>query len=279
MAVSTANPSAERPAPSTLFYAYEHGTGSALWGTDPNADPRLDAESIEWAVQRAGSPFSRTRDMADFGYPTGPTPVTDAPLVDAPPPDVQVVLDSIEGPVRTVTLSVRSRIGAELLRFQRDAPGRTRILSLNGATIVEPDSLEWIEHYGQPDSLGVLLELRMPATEPIQLHVVEQLMRPRELLGTAPFERPADLIPDVNAMSDRAVFSYSVAAYADPRHAFMPTAAEPRAPTAVPAPSPSIVADSALVPPGPTAAPPDSAGAPAVPPAAPPGTTPPAAPR
>jgi hypothetical protein len=41
------------------------------------------------------------------------------------------------------------------------------------------------------------------------------------------FERPVDLAPDVNAMSDRAVFAYSVAAYADPRHAFMPGAAAP----------------------------------------------------
>ena len=32
--------------------------------------------------------------------------------------------DTIEGTIRDVTLSVRSRIGAEMMRFQRDAPGR-----------------------------------------------------------------------------------------------------------------------------------------------------------
>jgi len=225
-AVSSSGPSDDRPAPSTLVYAYEHGTGSALWATDPKADPGLDSEAIAWAEARAGSPFSRTRDMSVFGYPAGPTPVTDAPLLDAPRPDVRILSDSIEGTVRQVTLSVRSRIGAELLRFQRDPPGRTRILSLNGIPIEQPDSLRWIEHYGEPDSAGVVLSLRMPATEPIGIHVIEHVVPAYDLLGTDPFQRPADLMPDVNAMSDRAVFSFSVGAYADPRHAFMPDADE-----------------------------------------------------
>jgi hypothetical protein len=224
VAVASAGPSAERPAPSTLVYAYEHGSGGALWATDPKADPVLDAEAVAWAEERAGGPFARTRDMADFGYPPGPMPVTDAPLIDAPRPDVQILSDSIEGAVRQVTLSVRSRVGAELLRFQRDPPGRTRILSVDGNAIEEPDSLRWLEHYGEPDSAGVVLRLRMPATEPIGIHVIEHVVPAYDLLGPDPFQRPADLMPDVNAMSDRAVFSYSIGAYADPRHAFMPDA-------------------------------------------------------
>lgn len=259
MAVLSARPSAERPAPSTLVYAYQHGTGSALWATDPAADPVLDAEAIEWAAERAGSSFSRTRDMSDFGYPAGPTPVTDARLVSAPPPEVLVLSDSIEGLVRNVVLSVRSNLGAELLRFHLEPPGQTRLRSINGVAIEEPASLEWAEHVGQPDSAGVVLELRMAATDPIGLYVIEHLMRPRELLGPAPFERPEDLAPDVNAMSDRAVFSYSVAAYADPRHAFMPGAtAQPRDSVAAPPDPAAAPPDSVALPPGSVAAPPDS---------------------
>ncbi|MGD8728315.1 MAG: M20/M25/M40 family metallo-hydrolase, partial [Gemmatimonadota bacterium] len=215
-------PSAEHPSPSTLVYAYEHGGGSALWATDPNADSTLDAEAIDWAEQHAGASFSRTRDMSDFGYPPGPTPVADARLVNAPPPEVEILSDSIDGTVRSVSMAVRSNIGAEMLRFQMDPAGRTRLLSINGMAIDQPDSLQWVEHYGVPEDPGVLLQLRMPAAEPIGLYVIEHDLRPTELLGPGPFERPADLMPDVNAMSDRAVFRYSVAAYADPRHAFMP---------------------------------------------------------
>jgi hypothetical protein len=231
LAVRTSGSDAARPAPSTLIYAYEHGTGQPLWATDPNADPVLDADALDWAAERAGAPFTQTRDLSDFGYPAGMAPVTGAPLVDAPPPEVRVLTDSVDGTVRSVTLSVRSQLGAELLRFQRGPEGRTRIMSVNGGAIEDPSTLEWVEHYGEPDSLGVVLELRMPATEPIELHVIEHLLRPRELIGAIPFERPAELAPDVNAMSDRAVFRYSVAAYADPRHAFMPDGTTPDGPT------------------------------------------------
>jgi hypothetical protein len=224
IAASVSSPRGESPAPSTLAYAYEHGTGTALWLTDPGADPVLDADAIEWAADRAGATFSRTRDMTDFGYPPGPTPVADARLVNAPPPSVVVESDSIDGAVRNVTLTVRSNLGAEILRFQFDPARATRLLSINGVAIEQPELLEWAEHYGVPGRDGVRLTLRMPATEPIGLDVIEHLLRPRALLGPAPFERPAELMPDVSAMSDRATLRYSVAAYADPRHAFMPGA-------------------------------------------------------
>jgi len=252
MAVLSARPSAERPAPSTLVYAYEHGTGSALWATDPSADPVLDADAIEWAANRAGSAFSRERDMSDFGYPAGPAPVTDARLVAAPPPEVLVLSDSIDGSVRNVSLSVRSNLGAELLRFHIDPPGRTRLLSINGVAIEESELLQWAEHWGEPDSAGVVLELRMSATDPIGLYVVEHLLRPWELLGQAPFERPEDLAPDVNAMSDRAAFRYSVAAYVDPRHAFMPGAAVRERPSPESSAEPTDSVDVPATPSGPT---------------------------
>ena len=183
--------------------------------------------------------------MSDFGYPAGPMPVTDARLVSAPPPQVTVLTDSIDGPVRRVALSVRSNLGAEWIRFRLDPPGRTRLLSINGMSVEEPNLLEWAEHIGQPDSAGIVLELRMAATDPIGLYIVEHLLRPSELLGPAPFERPDDLAPDVSTMSDRAVFSYSVAAYADPRHAYMPGAGvSARQPVAQPSETPEASSDA-----------------------------------
>jgi hypothetical protein len=232
--------------------------------TDPRADEVLDAEAIAWAADRAGASFSRTRDMTDFGYPVGAMPVADVRLIDAPPPDVQILSDSVLGRVREVTLTVRSRLRAEMLRFQLDPARGTRILSMNGMEIEVPDSLRWVEHYGVPDSAGVVLELRMPADEPIGMHVVEHHLRPRELVGPAPFERPDDLMPDVSAMSDRAVFRYSVAAYADPRHAFMPGAPGAATPVRAAPPSESEAAepDSTTAPVDTTAAPNDSTTAP-----------------
>jgi hypothetical protein len=93
------------------------------------------------------------------------------------------------------------------------------------------------DHWGVPED-AVTLELAMPAADPIGLTVIEHLLRPKELLGAEPFERPANLAPDITRRSDRAVFRFSVAAFADPRHAFMrPTGASPEV-------APSAAADS-----------------------------------
>ena len=52
--MSTASPSADRPAPSTLVYALDRETGSAYWGTDPTRDE--SDPGVAWAVEVAG-PF------------------------------------------------------------------------------------------------------------------------------------------------------------------------------------------------------------------------------
>ncbi len=269
MGTLAARPNAERPAPSTLIYVYERGTGSAMWATDANADSSTDAEAVAWATERAGSPFTRTVDLSRYGYPQEHAPATTAPVVNAAPPYVAVLEDSIQGPVRRVALGVRSEIGAEVLGFQIEPNSRTRLLSIDGLALASPDSLRWVEHWGVPDSL-VVVDLEMPADDPIGLRVVEQLLRPGELVGPQAFARPPDLAPDVNAMSDRALLGYSVSAFADPRHAFVPTqgAVLPDSADAVeadsvgvgrPASSPDSRTDSGSAPAAPT--PPDTAGA------------------
>jgi hypothetical protein len=221
--VASAGAGPESPAPSTLVYAYEHGTGAAYWATDPNADPLLDAEAIAWAEERAGAPFGATEDLMRFGLPWEQAPVAAAPIIAAAPPEVVVLRDTVEANVRRVTLAARSRVGAERLTFTRDSGGRTRFLAVAGTRIDQPGSVEWVDHWGIPDSM-VVVELDMPASEPIGVHVLEDHLRPRELLGADAFSRPAHLAPDVEARSDRAVFRYSISAFADPRHAFMPAA-------------------------------------------------------
>jgi hypothetical protein len=141
-------------------------------------------------------------------------------VVSAAPPSVVLVSDTVAEGERRVTLRVRSRIGAEMLRFEYDPQRSTRLLSINGTPLEEPASLVWADHWGEPDG-DVILELTMPPTEPIGLQIIEHLLRPAELLGAEPFARPADMAPDIVWMSDRAMFRYSVAAFADPRHAIL----------------------------------------------------------
>ena len=216
---ATAGSSPDRPAPSSLVYAYEHGSGAALWATSVQADD-ADAEATAWAVSRAGSTFDDTRDLSPFGYRAGNAAVTEAPVTTALPPDVVFASDTLEGSVRKARIEVRSRIGSEMIGFHPDEGGRTRIRSVNGISIEEPEAIAWIEHWGVPED-AVVLEVEGPAQDPIELTVVEHLLRPEEILGEEAFTRPADLAPDEPAMSDRAMFRFSIASFADPRHGVM----------------------------------------------------------
>jgi hypothetical protein len=233
----TSRPNANRPAPTTLVYAYEHGTGNALWATAASDE----SEGRAWAVRQAQGAFADSLDLSDFGYRPGLTPITSAPVISATPPSVVVVSDTIADGARRVTLRVRSRIGAEMLAFEYDDPGNTRLISINGETIQDPVGLVWADHWGEPDG-DVVLELTMPPTEPIGLQIIEHLLRPAELLGPEPFERSEEFAPDVTWMSDRAMFRYSVAAFADPRHAILlPGGTSPE-------PAPGIPLDTVPVP-------------------------------
>lgn len=213
-------PSADRPAPSTLVYAYEHGTGDAVWATDPEAG--ADSPGAAWARERVGSSFDESRSLSDFRYGSEPVPVTSARVVRTEPPLVDVVGDTLFGGARRVTINVRSRIGAEMVGFQLE--GETRLTAINGQRISNVEELRWIDHWGVPEGDGVVLELTMPADSPIDVHVVEHLLRPEELLGRDAFRRPPGLAPNVERLSDRAIFRYSVAAFADPQHATEPPA-------------------------------------------------------
>lgn len=217
LGVLSARPTVERPAPSTLVYAYEHGSGAAWWTSDPIEDD-LDDEAGAWAVASAGSSLGELVSLEAFGIGGRDVPATDALVVDAPRPAVLVTRDDMEGRTRVVDLRVRSRVGAEMIQFRRNASSSTLLTSINGIEIESPADLVNLEHWGEPEGF-ITLELEMGADDPIDLHIVEHLLRPWELLGDEPFERPAELALNVNRLSDRALLRYSIADFADPRHA------------------------------------------------------------
>jgi hypothetical protein len=259
LGIFMSTPSAERPAPSTLVYAYEHGTGAALWATDPDADS-LDGDARAWAVERAGGTFDGIRDLQAFGYLSGPVPTKSAPVVSAPPPEVTLVRDTVDESGRRVTLEVRSRIGAELMAFARDDRVDLELLAIDGASLEAPQRLERVDYWGEPDS-AVVLELEMPADAPIGLHVIEHLLRPEELLGVDAFARPPGLAPDITRMSDRAMFRYSVGAFVDPRHALVLPGTEPEGSAAPSSQQTSPDTASSGAPPDSSMAQPDSGSA------------------
>jgi hypothetical protein len=111
--------------------------------------------------------------------------------------------------MRHLTLGLRSAIGAEVVSFQITPLGGTRVVAVNGHALSSSVDMDWVEHWGVPDSL-VTVDVTTRAGAPIGLHVVEQLLRPEEVVVADVFRRPPQLAPDVRAQSDRAVFRSSV---------------------------------------------------------------------
>jgi hypothetical protein len=197
--IQRAGPTAGLPAPSTLAWAFDHGSGEALWVTRPDAS--TDAES--WAATGAGAPFTESRPMDGFGY-RDTARVGSAPPPEVSPLEAWVVADSMAGGMRRVRLALRSAIGAELIQLRFPESGGTRLLALNGRALPTQERPTLVEHWGDPNP-AVLVDLTLQQGAAIEMDVVEHLLRPGELVGAQHFQRPPGLAPNTVWMSDRAM--------------------------------------------------------------------------
>ena len=222
--ISTATPSAERPAPSTLVYLMDRETGSAWWGTHPARDDSDPGRA--WAVAAVGPVDVAAAPEAVARFTPGwlRYAVAAAEPLAVPPPTVEVVpnVSDVSGMLR---LSVTSEIGAEMLLFRlRDVqplPGtpeggsETRIVrageagprlaGLNGRPLTAGDRPVRLTHWGTPEG-AVLLDFEVgPADTVLKFAVVEHHLRPGELVGGNIFARPPELAPNIRMMSDRAM--------------------------------------------------------------------------
>ncbi len=203
--MSTATPSAARPAPSTLVYALDRETGTAHWGTDPTRD---DSDpGVAWAVAAVGA-FGEVQqsDLSTQGIPYA---LRAADPVDVPAPAVAVVSDTTvaDGVIR---LSIASPIGAEMLVLRLAAQGPP-LVAVNGQPIRGGERPERITYWGTPEG-SILLDFdRGAADGSLDLVVVEHHLRPGELVGQRYFMRPAELAPNIQMLSDRAMIRTALA--------------------------------------------------------------------
>ena len=202
--MSTANPSSERPAPSTLVYLQDRETGSAYWGTDRTRDE--DDPGVAWAAAAVG-PFDVARTVEDalwvFNADSVRYALAAAAPLDLPPPVVEVVTDSTAA-THVLRVAVTSAIGAEMMLFRHAGDG-PNLVALNGKTIPRRVGPWHMEHWGAPEG-AVLLDFERDAGNGVvQFSIVEHHLRPGELLGNTIFARPDDLAPNVPMLSDRAM--------------------------------------------------------------------------
>ena len=222
--ISTATPSAERPAPSTLAYLMDRETGGAWWGTHPARDD--SHPGMAWAVAAVGpvDTAAAPESLAQFTAERLRYAVAAAEPPAVPPPTVEVVPNAtnVSGMLR---LAVTSEIGAEMLLFRlRDmepVPGvardgsETRIVrvgeagprlaGLNGRPLTGGDRPVRLTHWGTPEG-AVLLDFQVgPADTVLEFAVIEHHLRPGEIVGGNIFARPPELAPNIRMLSDRAM--------------------------------------------------------------------------
>ena len=200
--LSTAAPSAERPAPSTLVYALDHETGSAYWGTDPSRDE--SDPGTAWAAAKVG-PFgavSAPDSLAGFTPRPMQYAVARAEPADLARPTVSIVSDPERSDM--IRVAVASAIGAEMMLIDFDDDG-ARPNAVNETALPADGQLSRLEHWGARPG-GVLLDFaRGPADDLLRFTVVEHHLRPGELVGADRFSRPPELAPNTRTLSDRAM--------------------------------------------------------------------------
>ncbi|GMV03774.1 MAG: aminopeptidase [Gemmatimonadota bacterium] len=261
--IRAASPDADRPAPSTLTFVYDHGTGEALWVTDASTEP-VDAPALAWATGKAGVDFAETRSLERYGLgEREPRVATATPPALVRKPETWVLSDTVVGDVRHLRLAVRSAVGAEMLRLHFPEAGATRLVALNGRPLPIDERPRQVDHWGAPDPV-VTLDLEMPAGTLLEMDVVEHLLRPGELVGEESFRRPPELAPDITWLSDRAVLRTPSASLEvipgpppfplDPEDETPPPAVEPAVSgadtlIATPATPDTVAPDSLAVPP------------------------------
>ncbi len=203
LGIRAAEPTPDRPAPSTLLYAYDHGDPEALWITD-RSDAEADAEARAWVTDRVSADFTGPTSLESFGFRRGARPTAPAPVVDVQPPTVARVSDVVVDGVRRMELAVRSEVGAELMVFLFPQDGFGRVTAVNGHAVPTEDRPLRVEHWGTPEG-SVLLTMELPPQAEPDFTVVEHLLRPEEILGSGFFQRPPHLAPDITELSDRAI--------------------------------------------------------------------------
>lgn len=252
--VLRAGASAGQPAPTTLLYTLDRDAGVARWAT-------RDGASVTWAEAATDASFGEEAQLEAFRRP-GTWRLAPAPALDAPSP--QVLLRQTEGEVdaRRVDLDIVAPLAAEALTIVLPAESPWSITAIDGRALPAPGAdggaVKTLEHWGVPiDTLTVTLEARSApagdvADRQVRFWVLEEHLRPAELLGAAAFQRPDTLMPRQG--SDRALIRTPVLVGGGP--AVPPVATDttaapvPDTPALRPPPDTTVASDTTAVPAG-----------------------------
>jgi hypothetical protein len=118
-----------------------------------------------------------------------------------------VLSESTDADPRTVRVAIRPALAPELLTIAPVAGSGSRLRAVNGVAVspgTSADRPDWrLQHFGRPPNGVLALDLEIQGEGPVELAVVEGVMR----LPTLPdIERPPEVTPHANRPTDMSLF-------------------------------------------------------------------------
>ncbi len=194
VAAKTTRFSPDHPKPSLLFYALDADTGRALWTSSTN---RIDS----WTAQYVGTTPSRGKlpDFVPDWYPIAFLQ-HEAPPIALPPPQAELLENSSDGATRMLHLRITTPRQARTLHVGLP---QTEVLSasVNGHDLGQASEVRghqpghWSFDYANPPAAGIDLQLRVEASGPVTLVLVDRSSGLPTIPGTNFPPRPADSMP------------------------------------------------------------------------------------
>lgn len=186
--------SSAHPKPNSLIYALDTDAHKALWA---DASPTLDA----WTAQYLGSSPLRAKltgfypDWLPFQFLQH-----DAPLLPLPPPQLDLLDNSLQGDVRSLRLRITSPRHARVVSVE--VPDNEVLQgSVNDHKLGQPQESRWNKHgkwefaYANLPAEGIELRLQLRGTGSVKLAVVDRSIGVPEIPGATFARRPPDSMP------------------------------------------------------------------------------------
>jgi hypothetical protein len=193
-AVRATRYSTKHPKPSMLSYALDADTGKAVW---TSSVARVDS----WTAQYlGGSPtLGKLPDFVPDWYPISFFQ-HDAPAIALAPPQAELLEYSSDGEARTLHLRITTPRHARTIHV---ALAQAEVLnaSVNGHDLGKPSEARWSQaghwgfDYANPPQEGIDVQLRVQASGPVTIVLVDRSSGLPTIPGVTFPPRPADSMP------------------------------------------------------------------------------------
>ena len=181
--------------PNSIYYALNADSGKAVWAGDT-------AQQDPWMSQFLSGGTQGT--LADFAYANRSRQylVSGAPVAALPPPELNLLEDNTVDGVRNVRMRISSPRRAAMVSVYLDSPTKVLRAVVNNKVISGDGEPNWgLRISGFPQE-GMEMQLRVQASEPLKLRVVDQSYGLPQLSGASYTPRPQSLNPATTAKTD-----------------------------------------------------------------------------